>query len=75
MGQPEIDSREFSPGNACEASGIYLVRHDPVHIQAHEVTVIEGENFPPCRNCGHHPRFRLMRAAVHIVKHPEFVRQ
>ena len=30
---------------------------------------IAGEHFPPCRRCGHHPRFKLKVAAHHIFDH------
>ena len=56
---------EFKPGDEVPRSGIYKVIHDPEHAQQHEVTCIYGRKFPPCRGC-HHPRFVLVRAAIHI---------
>ena len=54
------------PGDLCKASGIYKVVHDPNHTAEHEVTVVVGKRFPPCKGCGDHPRFTLVRSAVHI---------
>ncbi|MEA2204394.1 MAG: hypothetical protein QOE77_1170 [Blastocatellia bacterium] len=54
------------PGNKCEQSGIYKVNHDRVHKQEHEVTVVYGEPFPPCRGCGHGVTYSLVRGAIHI---------
>jgi hypothetical protein len=63
---------EFKPGDTCNQSGIYRVEHDPNHVGSHEVTVVYGEEFPPCRGCGHHPRFTLVRDAVHLRSHEYF---
>jgi len=62
----------FKPGDVCKQSGIYKVTHDPKHLQEHEVTVVNGESFPPCNHCGHHPRFTLVRAARHLKTHDAF---
>lgn len=61
----------YKPGDIVPQSGIYRVTHDPAHDFPHEVTVIEGKRFPPCRTCAH-PRFELVRAAKHIADHPHF---
>ena len=61
----------FKPGEKCEASGIYEVTHDPRHAQKHEVTVVYGKRFPPCRDC-EHPRFKLVHKAIHIDSHEYF---
>ena len=55
----------FKPGDEVPHSGIYKVIHDPAHAQQHEVTCVYGKKFPPCRDCSH-PRFVLVRAAIHI---------
>jgi hypothetical protein len=62
----------YKPGNRVPESGIYHVNHDRNHTQSHEVTCVEGETFPPCRGCGHGVTFTLVRAAVHVKKHPHF---
>jgi hypothetical protein len=61
----------FEPGDKVRASGIYRVIHDPEHAQAHEVTCVFGKTFPPCRGCKH-PRYVLVRAAIHIEKSEYF---
>jgi len=66
---------EYKPGDIAPKSGIYRVTHDPYHLQEHEVTVVIGEQFPPCNHCGHHPRFELVRAAHHVFNHEAFKRR
>lgn len=61
----------FKPGDEVPHSGIYRVVHDPEHSQPHEVTCVYGKRFPPCRGCAH-PRFILVRAAIHIDSHDHF---
>jgi hypothetical protein len=56
---------EFKPGENVPNSGIYRVTHDPAHSKEHEVTCIAHKPFPPCRDCAH-PRFVLVRKAIHI---------
>jgi hypothetical protein len=63
----------FKPGDDVPNSGIYRVVHDPKHAQEHEVTCISGKKFPPCRGCAH-PRFVLVKAALHIDAHEHFRR-
>jgi hypothetical protein len=63
-------AKDFKPGEKCEASGIYLVTHDRNHVPPHEVTVVLGERFPPCRGCGEQPRYRAARLALHITNDP-----
>ena len=60
----------FKPGEKCDASGIYKVNHDKNHKQEHEVTVVMGEPFPPCRGCGRGITYTLVRAAHHVTTHP-----
>jgi hypothetical protein len=63
---------EFKPGEEVPHSGIYRVVHDPNHDAEHEVTCVYGKRFPPCRYCGHHVRFVLVRKAQHIDSHANF---
>lgn len=65
-------AEEFKPGEKCKHSGIYKVTHDSSHVSPHEVTVVFGEPFPPCRGCGGHPRFLLVRQAQHVVHNEHF---
>jgi hypothetical protein len=58
-------SEEFKPGDKVPTSGIYKVTHDS-KTQAHEVTCVEGEPFPPCNSCSH-PKYVLVRAAHHVT--------
>jgi hypothetical protein len=61
----------FKPGDKVERSGIYEVTHDPGHAQRHEVTCVYGKKFPPCRGCKH-PRFKLVRGAIHVEQNEHF---
>jgi hypothetical protein len=65
MAEPSVGA-EFKPGDECERSGIYRVMHDGDHAQPHEVTVVYGRKFPPCRQCGHLSRFLLVGGAQHV---------
>jgi hypothetical protein len=62
----------YKPGDEVRRSGIYRVTHDRNHADPHEVTVIYGKKFPPCNHCGSHPRFELVRAAIHIDSSEHF---
>ena len=63
---------EFKPGAKCSQSGIYRVVHDKAHEQEHDVTVVHGEPFPPCRGCGHGVTFKLKHKAIHLKNHKGF---
>jgi hypothetical protein len=63
---------EFKPGDKVAQSGIYTVVHDRDHHQEHEVTVVHGKHFPPCRGCDGGVRFVLARKAIHIENHEQF---
>jgi hypothetical protein len=65
MAEPSAGA-EFKPGDECERSGIYRVVHDGDHTQPHELTVVYGRKFPPCRQCGHLSRFLLVTGAQHV---------
>lgn len=69
-----ITAQVFTPGDKVARSGIYRVTHDTVHRQEHEVTCVAGEHFPPCNDCGPHPRFVLKYHAQHVRTHENFVR-
>jgi YjzC-like protein len=66
------DQNEFRPGETVPSSGIYTVIHDIQHTLTHEVTCIKGKKFPPCRECGPHPRFKLKQPAHHVEEHDLF---
>jgi hypothetical protein len=61
----------YKPGSVVPESGIYKVTHDPKHAGVHEVTCVAGDKFPPCKGCDH-PRFVLVRAAVHVAEQRSF---
>jgi hypothetical protein len=61
----------FKPGDKVPNSGIYEVTHDRHHPK-HEVTCVAHKHFPPCNHCGSHPRFKLVRKAVHITVDENF---
>src|SRR5205814_6491007 len=72
----------FRVGESVPASGIYRVFH-PDHRLSHEVTLLKGDAFPVCEECGHDVHFELLHAApsldetrnfrIHLyqVPHPE----
>jgi hypothetical protein len=67
-----IKAKTYKPGDAVEASGIYMVTHDRIHVGEHEVTVVFGKKFPPCNHCGNHPRFKAVKLAQHIEQNEHF---
>lgn len=68
----EIKAKTYKPGDNVEGSGIYRVTHDPKHAAEHEVTVVFGKKFPPCKGCGAHPRFKAVELAQHIEANEHF---
>lgn len=48
-------------------SGIYRVIHAE-HRLPHEVTLIEGQSFPPCSKCHHEVRFELVRGLPELAR-------
>lgn len=63
---------EYKPHDVVPQSGIYAVIHDKNHRQAHEITCVKGDHFPPCPKCGEKATFRLKKAAQHLSEHPAF---
>ncbi len=66
----------FEPGEKVPTSGIYDVIHDKLdgedHAHPHQLTVMSGTVFPPCRGCKGSVRFRLHQAAEHLEEHDHF---
>lgn len=62
----------YHPGDRVPSSGLYDVKHDRGHREPHQVTVIEGRKFPPCRGCGRGVTFQLNVRADHLHDHPDF---
>ncbi len=50
----------FKPGGSVPRSGIYRVYHNS-HRLMHEVTLLNGELFPSCKQCSDKVRFELFR--------------
>jgi hypothetical protein len=55
----------FQPTNEILESGVYQVQHYR-HRLYHEVTILRGDTFPLCSECGNNVRFRLVKAAPEI---------
>jgi len=55
------------PGETCQNSGVYTVIHDGHESRYHELTLIRGEPFPPCRQCVG-VQYRLVHAATHVAQ-------
>ena len=71
----ENKDKLYNINDEVPTSGIYVVVHDTKHSEQHEVTCVKGERFPPLRNCGDKPQFKLVRAAHHISEEIEFKKQ
>jgi hypothetical protein len=72
LGSREVAMEEIKPGDKAPRSGIYKVVHGAGHQDEHEVTVVKGETFPPCKHCGTHPRFSVVTGAHHVHGHEHF---
>ncbi len=55
-----MTEKMFSPGETVSSAGVYKVIHHD-HRDEHEVTLREGEVFPPCSICTNEVRFKLSR--------------
>jgi len=53
-------AKTYKSSETIPASGIYCVVHAQ-HRLPHEVTLIEGQVFPPCAKCHDEVRFELVR--------------
>ncbi len=62
----------YKPTDRVRYSGLYVVVHDPVHSEAHEVTCVKGRQFPVCIHCGNGARFGLKKKTIHVEDHPYF---
>jgi hypothetical protein len=61
----------FQPEDQIPESGIYQVLHYR-HRLYHEVTMLRGQSFPNCSQCGSNVRFRLVRSAPLIDEDRNF---
>jgi hypothetical protein len=72
MAQPLVaSSRHYKPGDIAPVSGIYAVIHKG-HRRRHEVLVIRGEEFPPCRTCKLEVVFEAIRTVEHLTHDFDF---
>ena len=55
------EQQGYRPGQCADVSGVYRVVHR-VHRADHDVIVLRGEEFPPCRTC--HELVRFYRSQV-----------
>ncbi len=51
--------------------GIYRAYHND-HRTSHEVTLIGGEAFPPCKKCGNDVHFEVLREVGARTHDPDF---
>ena len=63
---------EFQAGQAVPCSGIYKAAHASRHIAAHYVVALDGDTFPPCRECSDRVRFELALHVTYIKSDPQF---
>ena len=61
----------YKPGEKPPLAGIYQVIHYR-HRLYHEVTILDGQEFPVCRSCGERVRFRLVRNAAPVEEDRDF---
>jgi len=52
--------KAFAPGEEITESGIYRASHN-AHRLMHDVTLLRGQKFPRCKECGDAIRFELVR--------------
>ena len=64
-------AQRYTPGDKVPHTGLYLVKHDQ-HRADHEATLLEGEFFPSCLQCGARVCFSLSRAAEPIRRDSDF---
>ena len=61
----------FQPADMVPQSGVYQVLHYQ-HRLSHDTTILQGDNFPICSECGSNVRFRLVRSAPIIDEDRNF---
>src|SRR5689334_22189787 len=62
----------YRPGSIAPITAVYCVRHGSGHRSEHEVIVIRGEDFPPCRQCRGKVEFEVVHPASHITHELDF---
>jgi hypothetical protein len=66
MSAGDREQRAYRPGEKVPASGIYTTVHFN-HRDPHEVVAIQGEEFPPCRQCKTEVRFYAVHRLPHMT--------
>ena len=61
----DLEVIRYNTGWRIPRSGIYRVLHSE-HRLPHDVTLLDGEYFPRCAQCGNDVQFELLRAAPGI---------
>ncbi len=61
----------FRAGEPITETGIYRVFHSE-HRVSHEVTLLAGQAFPTCGDCGRDVHFELLRSAPEIGRDTSF---
>lgn len=61
----------FRVGEVIPFTGIYRVFHSQ-HRVSHDVTLLIGETFPHCSQCGHQVHFELLQEASQIAGDSDF---
>jgi hypothetical protein len=63
-------TQDFRPGEVVPLSGVYGIRHAPLHpAMPREIIVAKGRKFPTCPQCNK-LTYRLVRAAKHVREVP-----
>jgi hypothetical protein len=64
-GNRVTEMKKFRAGDEVPESGIYRVTHQE-HRVPHEVTLIQGERFPPCQKCDGAVSFKMVRSVPRL---------
>lgn len=67
----QLPSPYFRVGEAVPYDGVYRAFHAD-HRTSHEVTLLAGQTFPRCVQCGFAVHFELMRAVPLAVRDSQF---
>ena len=65
------DGTSFKAGERVPKTGLYAVSHGE-HRRRHEATLLEGEYFPECAQCGNDVSFELLLSALPIDQDYDF---
>jgi hypothetical protein len=61
----------YKPSERVPVSGVYRVEHNGHRVE-HDVTMLEGETFPPCSICNDGVRFTLKHRSTRIRQDRDF---